>query len=455
MRRASALLVAAAVAAAFADSSIVVLALPDLYGSLDTSIVGVSLVVTAYNAAVAVAALALLPAARRLDAGRSLRAGVVLFALASAGCAAAWSLEALVAFRVLQGVGGALLLAAALPLLARPAGGGRKGASLWTAAGAAGAACGPALGGVLTQLADWRAIFAAQAPVALCALARASTGQTRGEGEGHVTTCHKEGGGGVRQGWGAAAAANAALALLFGGLVGALFLAVLLLVTAWSLEPLEGALVVSALPVSALAVRRPAGALPARQAACGGALLLALGLLALALLPGASEGLAAAALAVCGCGLGLALPVLSRTAVAGGSIRAGLATVACRHAGLVLALALVAPLLAHALDRDGRRALLAGTRVVLDGDVSLFKKVPIALDLRDALEEAPRGEVPDLARPFDRHGAGSDERVRRLRDELVATLQGVLTRSFRGAFVVAALLALLASVPALRLGRAR
>ena len=49
--------VAIAVAVAFADSSIVVLALPELYGRFDTTIEGVSWVVTAYNASVALVAL--------------------------------------------------------------------------------------------------------------------------------------------------------------------------------------------------------------------------------------------------------------------------------------------------------------------------------------------------------------------------------------------------------------
>src|SRR6266508_3307765 len=52
---------AAAVAIAFSDSSIVVLALPELYVHFRTSIVGVSWVITAYNLVVAVAALALIP----------------------------------------------------------------------------------------------------------------------------------------------------------------------------------------------------------------------------------------------------------------------------------------------------------------------------------------------------------------------------------------------------------
>jgi hypothetical protein len=66
----------AAVAVAFADSSIVVLALPELYGRFDTTIEGVSWVVTAYNAAVAVAALALLLLVHRLSAALLLGAGL-------------------------------------------------------------------------------------------------------------------------------------------------------------------------------------------------------------------------------------------------------------------------------------------------------------------------------------------------------------------------------------------
>ena len=77
-----------------------------------------------------------------------------------------------------------------------------------------------------------------------------------------------------------------------------------------------------------------------------------------------------------------------------------------------LALALVAPLLSHDLTRAGHDALLGGTRVVLDGDAPLRQKVPIALDLRNALASAPNGVVPDLAEPFDSRGAAHDAGLR-------------------------------------------
>ena len=152
----------AAVALAFADSSIVVLALPDLLRYFDTSIEGVSLVITAYNVAVVVATPLVLVFVRTRDSRIGLHAGLALFAAGSAGCALAGSLELLVALRIVQALGGALLLASALPML---------GARRWSLAAAVGAALGPAAGGLLTEAFDWRAIFAFQAPVALAALA--------------------------------------------------------------------------------------------------------------------------------------------------------------------------------------------------------------------------------------------------------------------------------------------
>src|SRR3954471_14766815 len=139
MRRAS---VTAAVAVAFADSSIVVLALPELYGRFDTTIEGVAWVVTAYNAAVAVAASALVLLVHRVDAARTLGAGLVIFLGASIACAAAGSLSFLIAARCVQGVGAAMLLAGSLPVLAALTGSAASGARLWTLAGTFGLALG-------------------------------------------------------------------------------------------------------------------------------------------------------------------------------------------------------------------------------------------------------------------------------------------------------------------------
>src|SRR4029079_2789827 len=223
-------------------------------------------------------------------------------------------------------------------------------------------------------------------------------------------------------------AADVALGFVFAALVGALFLAVLLVITVWGLEPVVGALVVSALPGATLAARPFGRGLEPLVAVGGGVLLLAAGLVRLALLPRVSSLLVACALAFCGLGIGLAVPVLTRVALHQdtGLVRSGAITVSARHAALVLALALVAPLLTSSLDKAGERALLGGTKAILDANVPIRKKVPIALALRDALASAQKGEVPALGKPFDEAGAQSNRNVRNARDDLVNTLESAL-----------------------------
>jgi MFS family permease len=442
--RALAALVAAAVAIAFADSSIVVLALPELYARLETTIDGVSWVITAYNAAVAATALALVLLVHRFRAALVLGAGLVVFLAASIGCALSNSLAQLVAARSVQGIGAALLLVGALPALGVLSGSQRRGAAIWTLAGIFGAALGPALGGVLTEAFDWRAIFVAQVPVAALALAAAARSHVRAvAGEGWTGRLART------------VPANLCLALVFGALVGALFLAVLMVITVWGHSPIVGAGIVSVLPAAALAVRPLERLLTPLRAACGGAALLAAGLAALALLPAVSVAYAGPALALCGAGIGLAGPPLSARAL---DLEAGLArsatlTVGIRHLGLVAALAAVAPLLASTLPGAGDRAELKATAEILDSPIGLTQKVPIALDLNRAFDRARQGELPDLAEPFDSRGARTDERLAAVRDDLQTSIRATLTRAFRPAYALCAGLAAAAAIAGLALRR--
>jgi hypothetical protein len=110
---------------------------------------------------------------------------------------------------------------------------------------------------------------------------------------------------------------------------------------------------------------------------------------------------------------------------------------------------LVAPVLSHDLQQGGRQALLGGAKVLLSADIPVQQEVPIVLDLGTVLEHAPRGTVPDLAGPFNKRGAAHNAGLRRVRDSLVGALQDALTRSFRRALVLCALLAALALIPIL------
>jgi MFS family permease len=435
--------VAVAVAVAFADSSIVVLALPELYATFDTSIQGVAWVITSYNVVVAAAALALVLVVHRARARVLLGAGAVVFLAASVACAAAGSIEFLIGARSVQGLGAALLLAGSLPVLGALAGSTARGVVVWTAAGTFGAALGPALGGILTQAFDWRAIFVAQAPVAGVAML-AAVGS-------HVSAILEEGG---KHPLGRTVPANVGLALVFGALVGALFLGVLLVIDVFGYTPVQGAAIVSAIPLAALLARPLAAGLPAVVAVCGGAVLLAGGLVGLALLPSTELGYALASFALCGFGLGLAVPGLTHAVLDGpGVARRATFTVGVRHLGLVLALAVVAPILEDDLFAAEDVAKLNGTAVIIDAEIPATTKIPLALDIRDAIDAAPRGEVPDLSTPFDEHGVATDPSLRRVHDELLETVRIAATRGFRRSFLFCAFLAALALVPVLAFRR--
>ena len=121
----------ALVAVAFADSSVVVLALPALLRQFDVSITSVAWVVTAYNLALAVVAFAYARAgSRSREAARTAYVGGVVFLVASLACAVASSVWLLVGFRVVQGAGAAVLLVGSLPLIRRLASTPQRGTAL-------------------------------------------------------------------------------------------------------------------------------------------------------------------------------------------------------------------------------------------------------------------------------------------------------------------------------------
>ena len=154
------------------DLFIVNVALPDLGRDLgESALSDLSWVLNGY--AIVYAAL-LVPFGRLADRyGRKagFLLGVAVFTLASAGCAASGSLELLVAFRVLQAAGAALLTPTSLGLLlnATPPAGRVRAVRIWAASGALAAAAGPALGGVLVD-ASWRWVFLINVPIGLAAV---------------------------------------------------------------------------------------------------------------------------------------------------------------------------------------------------------------------------------------------------------------------------------------------
>jgi EmrB/QacA subfamily drug resistance transporter len=153
---------------AFLDTTIVNIAFPDISASFAGSgRDALSWVLDGYF--VVIAAL-LVPAgglADRFGHGRIFLAGVAGFTVASLLCAIAPSLGLLIAFRVLQGVGAAMIAPASLAIVLDcfPVERRAAGVGLWGAAAAAAAATGPTLGGALVELADWRLVFLVNLPL--------------------------------------------------------------------------------------------------------------------------------------------------------------------------------------------------------------------------------------------------------------------------------------------------
>ncbi|HUZ84666.1 MAG TPA: MFS transporter, partial [Gaiellales bacterium] len=131
-----------------------------------------SWVLNAYTIVYAALLVALGRLAERYPRERGFLLGVALFVAASAACGVATSLPMLIAFRVVQAVGAALLTPTSMGLvLASFPPARRQGAiRTWTAIGGLAAALGPVLGGLLVAV-SWRWVFAVNVPVGLLALA--------------------------------------------------------------------------------------------------------------------------------------------------------------------------------------------------------------------------------------------------------------------------------------------
>src|SRR6478672_3043783 len=156
------------------DVAIVNVALPSIQTDLGFTQSGLEWVVTAY--AIVFGGFLLLGGRLGdvLGRRRVFAAGIALFGLSSVLCGLSWSAGSLVAFRGLQGLGGALLAPAGLSLLMTTFAEGRErniALGIWGAASGSGAAAGVLLGGLLTSYLSWSWIFFVNVPVGIAAIA--------------------------------------------------------------------------------------------------------------------------------------------------------------------------------------------------------------------------------------------------------------------------------------------
>lgn len=435
---------ALAVGIVLADSSIVVLALPEIYRELDTSVAGVTWVLISFNLVMALAAVPAALLARRVGPGRAASVGLAVFAGAGLACGLADELSTLIAARCVQALGGALAVTAALELLPATVGSERRAATVWAAAGATGAALGPALGGFLTELVSWQSIFLIQVPISLAAavpilaVARheAATGvielERRETGRPHL--------------W-----ANLALAMVSASIAAALFLLVLLLIEGWRLTPIEAALVVSAMPLAAILSGKLGNLVPDERArAAAGAILVSGGLAGLAFLPKATIALTLPPQILVGIGLALVLSALTETALGGRAPQAihGGWTISSRHAGVVIGLLVLTPIFTADINQQRHDAIDAGTAVILDSPVNPLLKLDLAERVSQQLE-SEKGKVPTIEPAFEPKPTDPVQRaeVEKLQSELQDQLDRGATHAFSTSFLLAALLGLIALFP--------
>ena len=178
-------------AVAFVDATIVNIAFPNIARSFPgTSISTLSWVLNAYNIVFAAFLMAGAGVADLLGRRRVFVFGLELFTVGSLLCAVAPSADVLIAFRVVQGLGAAFLVPAALALVlnAFPPEHRSHGVALLSAVGAAAAGFGPSLGGLLVAAANWRLVFGVNIPIGVAAawLARRRLAESRAPGRRRV-----------------------------------------------------------------------------------------------------------------------------------------------------------------------------------------------------------------------------------------------------------------------------
>jgi MFS family permease len=441
-----------AVALAFADASIAVLALPQIVIRLHTSISHVTWVITVYNLALITGSLAILPIARWLTSRWALIGGLALFGLASIGSGVANSLAVLLTMRSIQGVGGALLLAASLPLYASAAGPGESPLSGWAAAAAVGAAIGPATGGLLTQVFDWRAIFLAQAPVAAVAALAVAAAHVRSRRQSadrsdSASSLESVALPGARPRI-QPLTANLALTFISAGLIGALFLVTVLLINVWQLTPLAAAVIVSAIPLATVITERATRRRSTPLLGATGAIALAVGLTGLALVTHRQLGWVIIALCLCGSGLGMAFPALTRAALSGRGkpVARAARTVAARDAGLVLGLLVLTPVFVHELNVAPKRAIAPIAKDVFSAPMPANVKFQLAAGLLAANASAPQSKLPDIGPVFAHLSAQANTSTRTqlasLKVQVKSLIEHAATRAFRKPLLYCALFAL-------------
>ena len=156
----------------FIDGTIVAIIAPAIRADLDVSLATLSWVVNGYTLVLTAFILVGGSAGDVLGRRRVFGLGIAVFALASLACAIALSGGQLIAARIVQGFGAALMVPSSLALIATyyPKEARGRAVGIWAAASGIAAAIGPLLGGAMVDALGWRSTFYINLPIAAATL---------------------------------------------------------------------------------------------------------------------------------------------------------------------------------------------------------------------------------------------------------------------------------------------
>lgn len=154
------------------DSSIVDVSMPTIMATFGVDVDAAKWVATAYLLALAT----MLPTsgwiADKFGYKKTYATALTLFTSGSLLCSLSWSITALVAFRVIQGIGGGLLMPVGMAIVMREFPLERRGTAIgfWSVAAAASVSLGPTLGGYLIDNFAWHSIYDINVPIGVLAI---------------------------------------------------------------------------------------------------------------------------------------------------------------------------------------------------------------------------------------------------------------------------------------------
>lgn len=155
------------------DSTVVNLALPSIRSELNASVSKLQWTIDAYTLVIASLLMLSGSTADRIGRRRTFQAGLVLFGLGSLACGFAPTVDLLIAFRMMQAIGGSMLNPVAMSIITNTFTDPRERAQaigVWGGVVGLSMSVGPVVGGALVDSAGWRSIFWVNVPVVLVAL---------------------------------------------------------------------------------------------------------------------------------------------------------------------------------------------------------------------------------------------------------------------------------------------